>query len=197
MRVYNLVKVYIAIVTFINISLRLYGTNDMLQLVQILSLYLSSLVEQDDVAELYLLNHERSQVFLVNMVFHQVVAPSKLIFHAQSIYHSHNTIKSQHTIFNILRTECRDRADGLYDRCRLADATCLNDDIVESLHIDNLSELFHEVHLQRTADTSILQGHERVVFLTDYAPLFDKSSIDVYLTDIIDDNSKLNTFFIR
>ena len=197
MRVYNLVKVYIAIVTFINISFRLYGTNDMLQLVQILSLYLSSLVEQDDVAELYLLNHERSQVFLVNMVFHQVIAPGKLIFHAQSINHSHNAIKSQHTILNILRTECRDRADGLCDRCRLADATCLNDDIVESLHIDNLSELFHEVHLQRTADTSILQGHERVVFLTDYAPLFDKSSIDVYLTDIIDDNSKLNTFFIR
>ena len=57
MSVDNLVEIYIAVVALEDFSLWLDGTNDLLEFLQFLRLYLGSLVEQDDVAELNLLHH--------------------------------------------------------------------------------------------------------------------------------------------
>ena len=168
----------------------------MLQFVEVFGFYLSSLVEQDDVAELYLLDDERRQIFLVDVVLHQVVAACKLVFHSQSVHNGNDAVESQHSVLDVLWSECRNRADGLCNRRRLADAACLNDDVVELLHVDDFLELFHEVHLQRTADASVLQSHERVVFLSYHASLFYEGSIDVHLADIVDDDCKLDAFLV-
>jgi hypothetical protein len=57
-------------------------------------------------------------------------------------------------------------------------------------------ELLNEVHLERAADTAVLQGDERVVLLGHNPALLDKGSIDIHFTDIIDDNGEENTFII-
>ena len=192
----NLVEVYVTVVALEDFSLWLYGFDDVLQLVEVFGFHLSSLVEQDDVAELYLLDDERRQIFLVDVVLHQVVAACKLVFHSQSVHNGNDAVESQHSVLDVLRTESRNRADGLCDRRRLADAACLNDNVVELLHVDDFLELFHEVHLQRTADASVLQSHERVVFLSYHASLFYEGSIDVHLADIVDDDCKLDAFLV-
>ena len=192
----NLVEVYVTVVALEDFSLWLYGFDDVLQLVEVFGFHLSSLVEQDDVAELYLLDDERRQIFLVDVVLHQVVAACKLVFHSQSVHNGNDAVESQHSVLDVLRTESRNRADGLCDRRRLANAACLNDDVVELLHVDDFLELFHEVHLQRTADASVLQSHERVVFLSYHASLFYEGSIDVHLADIVDDDCKLDALLV-
>ena len=192
----NLVEVYVAVVALEDFSLGLYGFDDVFQFVEVFGFHLSSLVEQDDVAELYLLDDERRQVFLVDIVLHQVVAACKLVFHSQSVHHGDDAVESQHSVLDVLWSECRDRADGLCDRRRLADTACLDDDVVELLHVNDFLELFHEVHLQRTADASVLQSHERVVFLSYHASLFYEGSIDVHLADIVDDDCKLDAFLV-
>ena len=86
--------------------------------------------------------------------------------------------------------------DGLCDRRGLADATRLNDDIVEALGVDDVVELFDEVHLQRAADTSVLQCHEAVVALAYHAALLDEAGVDVHLADVVDDDGEADAFLV-
>ena len=57
-------------------------------------------------------------------------------------------------------------------------------------------QLGNQVHLERTADTAVLQRHKRVIVLGYHPALLDKRGIDIHFTDIIDDNGKANTFFV-
>ena len=120
----------------------------------------------------------------------------KLITHAQCINHRHNAIQLQIAVLDILWSQRWNAHNGLGYRTGFANATGLNDDIVETVHGQYLLQLFHEVHLQRTADTAILKSHQRVVLLTHYSTLFYQVGIDVYLTDIIDYDGKLNALLI-
>ena len=64
------------------------------------------------------------------------------------------------------------------------------------MHGQDVLQLLHEVHLQRTADATVLQRHQRVILLTDDAPLLDEVGIDVHLTDVIDDDGKPDAFLV-
>ena len=79
---------------------------------------------------------------------------------------------------------------------RFTDAAGLNHDIIKSLHGYNIRELLHQVHLERAANTTVLQSHERVVFLSNHAIRFDETGIDIHLTDVVDDNGELDATFI-
>ena len=82
------------------------------------------------------------------------------------------------------------------DRCGLADAAGLDDDIVEALGVDDVVELFDKVHLQCAADAAVLQCHETVVALAYHATLLDEACVDVHLTDVVDDDGEADAFLV-
>ena len=57
-------------------------------------------------------------------------------------------------------------------------------------------QLGQQIHLERTADTTVLQCHKAVILLGHHPALLDQRSIDIHFADIIDDNSKANTFLV-
>ena len=95
-----------------------------------------------------------------------------------------------------LVTHTWDRIYRLCNRSRLTDTTGLNNDIIKLLELYDIVELLNKVHLQSTADTSILQCNKGIILLIYYSTLFYKVGIDIYFTDIIYDNGKFYTFFI-
>ena len=60
------------------------------------------------------------------------------------------------------------------------------------MHGEDVLQLLDEVHLQRTADATVLQGHERVVLLAYDTTLLDEVGVDVHLADVVDDDGKLD-----
>ena len=143
----NLIKFHIAVVAFNDFGLRLDGTDNLTHFSQFLLRHLRSLVQQDDVTELNLLNDQILNIFLVNVLAHQVVAVAELVAHAQRINYGHNAVELEITVFDILRTQRRNIDNGLCNRCRFTDTTCLNDDVVEAMHGQNVLQLLHQVHL--------------------------------------------------
>ena len=192
----NLVEVYVSIVTLDDVGLRLDSTDNLLHLSQLLLRHLRSLVQQDDVTELYLLNHQILNILFVYVLTHQIVAILELVAHAECIDHGDDTVQLQITVLHIIGSKRRDIDDGLCNRCRFANATGLDNDVVEAVHAGNVTQLLHQVHLQRATDAAILQSHQRVVLLTHYSTLLYQVGVDVHLADIIDDNCKLNTLLI-
>ena len=189
-------QIYVAVVARNDFCLRLNGADYLGELAQILSTHLRSLVEKYRVAELYLLYYEVFEVFVFESVAFQSVAVVELVSHAQRVHHGHDAVKTRNAVGDVLRTECRHRTDCLCNWCRFADAARLDDDIVEAFHIHNVAQLVDEIHLQRAADTAVLQSHQTVVLLVHYSPLLNKIGIDVHLADIVHDNGKLNSFLV-
>ena len=64
------------------------------------------------------------------------------------------------------------------------------------MHASDVTQLLHEVHLQGTADASVLQGYQRVVLLSHDASLLYQVGIDVHLTNVVDDDGKLDAFLV-
>jgi hypothetical protein len=58
-------------------------------------------------------------------------------------------------------------------------------------------ELGNQIHLERAADTTVLERNERVVVLAHHPALLNQRSIDIDFTDIIDNDRKTNAFGIR
>ena len=116
----------------------------------------SCLVEQHDVAEFYLLDDKVLDVFLINLIAHQVETISKLVTHAEGIDYSDDAVKHRIAILTVFLVHERDGADGLGDGCGFTDAACLDDDIVECAHLHQVVQLLHEVHLKCAADATVL-----------------------------------------
>ena len=196
MSVYYVIEVYVAIVTFKDLSLRLDGANNLLQFVQFFWFHFSCLVEQDDVAELNLLDDEGSQIFFVNIILHKVIAVSELILHAQCVHHGDDAVQTHHTVLDIVRSQGGDGTDGLSYRSGFADATGFDDNVVKLLHVDNFLQLLYEIHLQRAADATVLQGNKRIVFLANDTTFFNQCGINVDFSYVIYDDGKLDAFLI-
>ena len=171
-------------------------THDTADASQFLGCHLGSLVEQHDVTELNLLNHQVLDILFVDVRTGEQCTTLKLVAHTQGIYHRDYAVQTGIAVLCQFRIHRGDRADGLCDRTRFADAAGLDDDIVEALHLDNVLQLLDEVHFQCAADASVLQSHQRVVLLVDDATLLNQRCVNVHLTDIIHDNGKLDTFLV-
>ena len=189
-------QVYVAVVAWYDFCFRLNGADYLGEFAQIVSAHLRSLVEKYSVAELYLLYYEVFEVFVFKSVTCQSVAVVELVSHAQRVHHGHDAVKTRYAVGDILRTECRHRTDSLRNRCWFADATRLDDDIVEALHIHDVAQLVDKVHLQRAADAAVLQSHQTVVLLVHHSTLLDEVGVDVHLADIVHDNGELNAFLV-
>ena len=144
-----------------------------------------SLVEQNDIAELNLLNHKVFDIFFIDILAHQVAAALKFIFQTQSIYHGADAVEARHAVLHIFRAERRDRIDGLCYRHRLAYTTRLYHYIVEAIHRSNVAQLLHKVHLERAAYTAVLQSHQAIVLGAHHATTLYQVGIDVHLSYIV------------
>ena len=192
----NLVKIDITKVTVDNLCLWLQLAYNATHPPQFIGCHLGSLIEQYDVAELDLLNYEVLYVFLVDVLLHQIEAASKLVAHTEGIHHGDDTVEAWNPLLCHLWSHLWNRANGLRYWSRFADAAGLDDDIVEAVEGDDVLQLLYEVHLQRTTDTAVLKGHERVVLLVHDAALLDQTGIDVHLADVVHDDGKLDAALV-
>ena len=192
----NLVQFHIAIVALNDFGLGLDGTDNLLDFSQFLLRNLRSLVQQNHVAELNLLDNQILNILLIDVLAQQIVTVLELITHTKGINHRNDAVELYVAILDVLRSQRRNAANSLGDRRRFADTAGLNDDIVEAVHTGNVAQLLHQVHLQGATDATVLQSNQRIVLLTYYSTLLYQVGIDVHLADIIDYHSKLNTLLI-
>ena len=196
MSVEQTLEVYVSIVARDNLCFRLDSANDLAHMQQFVSAHLRCFVQQDGVAKLYLLNDEVLNVLLINIFLCESIAALKLVTHAKGINNRHDTVETRHAVFYILRTERRERADGLCYRCRLTDAARLDNDIIETFHGNDIVKLLHKIHLQCAADTSVLQSHKAIVLLVHNATLLNEVCIDINLSYVVHNDGKLNAFLV-
>ncbi len=191
-----LIEFYVAIVAVDDFGLGLEGADDLPDASQFLRADLSGLVQQHDVTELNLLDDKVLDILLVDVLARQVQSAAKLVPHTEGIYDGHDTVEQGIALFRHFWSHRRDAADGLGNGAWLTDAAGLDDDVVEALQGDDVLQLLDEIHLQRTADATVLQGHERVVLLVHDTALLDEVGIDIDFSDIIDDDGKLDTALV-
>ena len=196
-RVENLIQIHVAVVALDDVGLRLERAHNLFDALELLRLYLCSLVQQYDIAELNLLNHQVLNVLIVDVGSQQVVARTEFVLHAQGVNHCHDTVEHRVAVLHVFLTQLRDGADGLGDRGRLADAARLNHDIVELLHLDDVAELLHQVHFQRAADAPVLKGHQTVVLATHDAAFLYQVGVYVHLADVVHDHGEFNSSTVR
>ena len=192
----NFVEFYVAIVAVDDLGLGLEGADDFPDASQLLRADFGGFVQQDDVAELNLLDDEVLDVLLVDVLARQIQSAAKLVSHAEGIDDGHDTVETGVALFCHFRSHRRDAADGLRNGAWLTDAAGLDDDVVEALQGDDVLQLLDEIHFQRTTDAAILQGHETVVLLVDDTALLDEVGIDVDFSDVVDDDGKLDAAFV-
>ena len=196
MGVEYLVEVHVTIVGVDDLGLGLQCAHYLAQTAQFVGSHLAGLVEQHNVAELYLLDDQVLDVLLLDVLLGERQAALELILHAQGVDDGDDAVEHGVAVDGDLGGHARYGADGLCDGCGLADAAGLNDDVVEAVHAYDVLQLLHEVHLQRAAYTSVLQRHQRVVLLVDHASLLYEVGVDVDLSDVIDDDGKLDASFV-
>ena len=196
MSVEQTLEVYVSIVARDNLCFRLDSANDLAHMQQFVSTHLRCFVQQDGVTKLYLLYDEVLNVLIINIFLCESIAALKLVAHAKGVNNRHDTVETRHAVFYILRTERRERADGLCYRCRLTDAARLDNDIIETFHGNDIVKLLHKIHLQCAADTSVLQSHKAIVLLVHDATLLNEVCIDINLSYVVHNDGKLNAFLV-
>ena len=184
---------HITVVTRDDFGLGLKGAKHQSDTFQLFRFHLRGLVEQDDITELDLLDDQILDIILLQILVYEVLSSIKFVLQSQGIHHAHDAIQAQETVLDIVGTHVGDGANGLGNRSRFADTTCLDDNVVKASKCHEVLQLLHEVHLQGTADATVLQGHQAVVLLIYDASFLDEVCINIYFTDIIYDNGKLYT----
>ena len=191
------VKIDVGIVAADNLCPGLQGTNDGLYTSQFVGCHLGGFVEEYLVAEFNLLYEQVLDVVLLKVFLFQVIATAKLALHPHGIDHGDNAIEARNALHHIFVTHRGYGADGTGNGLGFADAAGLDDDVVETLHLHDVAQLFDEVHLQRAADAAVLERHEAFILLSHNAPFLYEVGIDVHLTDIVHDDGKADAAFVR
>ena len=99
----------------------------------------------------------------------------------------------RHSVADIFQAHGGNRANGLRDRSRLAYTAGFYNNIVKTLLAGDVTQLLYEIHLQRAADTTILQRHQTLVLLPYHAAFLYQIGIDIHFAYIINNHSKTNT----
>ena len=89
-----------------------------------------------------------------------------------------------------------DGTDGLCYGCRFANTAGFDNYIVETVHFQDVIDLFYQVHLQCTADTAVLESHETVVFFTHDTTFLYEVGIDIDFSYIVDYYGEFDTAFV-
>ena len=196
MGVDELVQFHVAIVTFDDFRSRLEGMDDVTDALPFGRFHFRGLVQQHKVAEFYLLDDKVLDVFFADVLAGQVVAAGKFTLQAECVDNGYDAVQFGCSIACVGFSHARDGADGLRNRFRLADTAGFDDDVVEAVHLQDIVQLFHQVHLQGAADASVLERYQAVVFLAHDASFLDKVGIDVHFTDVVHDDGELDAPFV-
>ena len=94
----------VAVVALYDVGLGLDGTDNAAHLGQLLPGHLGGLVQQDGVAELYLLDDQVLDVLLVDVLAQQVVAALELVAHTQGVDDGDDAVEHQVAVLDILRS---------------------------------------------------------------------------------------------
>ena len=186
----QLVQIHVGIVALNDFGRRLQGAYYLLNASQLLGLHFGNLVQQDDVAKLYLTDDEVLNVFLVQPLASQAIATGKLTLQTQGIDHADQAIQPADAMLGIGFAQPGNGAEGLCYGLGLADAAGLDDNIVETLGTHQLVDLLNEVGLQGTTDASVLQGHEAIVLLRHHATLLYEVGVNVHLAYVVHDDGE-------
>ena len=195
--VQQLVELHITIVALDDLCLLLYATHDLAYAFQFVWLDVGSLVQEDDVAELYLLNDEVFDVLFVDVLLGEVRAAIELVFQPQGIHYGDDAIDVWDAILCDFRSHSGHLANRLGDGLWLANAAGFDDDVVELLEGDDVVELLHQVHLERATDASVLKGDQAVVLTPNDATLLDEVGIDVDLAYVVDYHGETDAATVR
>ena len=189
-----LVQIHIGIITFYDFSCRLQCTDNLLDTFQFVTFHFRSLIQQYNIAKFNLLDNQIFNILFINPFTGQVIAARKLTLQTQGIYHSHNAIQVTSSMHS---THTRNRTNGLCDGSRFTNATRLNHDVIKTVQLHDIIYLLHQIHFQGATDATILKCHQAFIFLPYNSLFLYKIGVNVHLTDIIDNNRKLNPTFIR
>ena len=191
------VEVYIAVVASDDFGLGLQLAQNGFDVVKFLCADLRCLVEQNHVAELYLLNNQTCKVVLGHLLLVEIVAARKFVAQAQGVHYGHHGVEFGNAIGGQVGVHAGVGTDGLSDGGRFADAAGLDYDVVEALLCHNVAELLHEVHFECAADATVLQGYKAVVAFAHNAALCYEACVDVYLANVVDNDGKFDAFLVR
>ena len=137
------------------------------------------------------ISYKVGNVLLFEVLVHKFLAAHELVHKAQGVHHGDHAVEAADLGQGLIA-----KADGLRDGQGLADAGSFDKDVVEAVRFDEVEYLFEQVGLQGTADTAVFEGNEAVVFQFHGAALGNEGGVDIYLADIIYDNSDLVAFLI-
>ena len=196
-RVYQLRKVHVGVVALYDFCLGLYGSDYSLDAAGLLGCNFRYFVEQDDVAELYLLYHKVFDVVLVDVLCRQGVAAAEFAFEPQGVDHGAYAVEAGHAAALIALFERGHRTYCPRNGLGLAYAAGLDHDVVESAGSHEVAKLLHEVHFQGAAYAAVLQGHEVArIGASHHAAFLNEVGVDVYLAYIVDYHGKFYTAFV-
>jgi hypothetical protein len=184
--VQNAIEVDVAVVAIDDFGFGLYGVDDFADAAQLSGFHFGGFVEQNDVAEFYLLYDKVLYVVLSQAGAKEVFAAAELVLHTQCVDDGDDAIHYRDSVANVFRPHCGDGADGLSDGLRLAYAAGLDDNVVEAVLAGYVAQLLNEVHLQGAADASVLQGYEAFVLFVNDAAFLYEISVYVNLAYIVD-----------
>ncbi len=193
-RIQYLVELHLAPVAFYDFSFGLECTDYRTDSPQFFGRDLGGFVEQDYIAELYLLDEQILDVILGKIALEQVASAGEFVPHAESIHHRHYTVQMHIPVLDILRAHSGNGTDGLGNGFRLANAARLYHYIVKTAHGCDFRELLDEIHFEGTADTSVLESDEALVLFADNAAFLYEVGIDIHLSYVIDNDCEFDSF---
>ena len=190
----ELVQIHVTEIALQDFSAGVQGGDYLLHAREFFRLDGRSFVEQHYVAELYLFYHQALQILFAYVRLLKGIAAGELALHPQGVNHGNDAV--QFGIDELLGAYLGHRADGLGDGAGFADAAGFDHYVIELVHLAELGELRHKVHLQGAADASVLQGHQRIVGITHDAALLYELGIDIHFADVIHYDGELDSFLI-
>ena len=139
---------------------RLQAAHDGLELGHLLGRHAVALVEHERGAELDLLDEKALDVVLLDVVGEKGVTAVELVVHARAVHHGHDVVQVER--HGAALGLVADGRDGVGDGNGLADARCLDDDVVEVAGLGDGRELLRQVGGERAADAAVAHGDEAV-----------------------------------
>ena len=188
-------NIYLAEACFDYSCLGLESLDHSLYSCQLLLCYLIYLVENDSCAELDLLNEKILDILFAHIFVEKSIAAAELGRHAECVNNCNDVVQTADSGLTLVNLALQN-GNGLCDRQRLADTACFDEQVIKLACLDKVCDLIHKIDFKCAADAAVGKGNEVIVLLSNSAALLDKLRINVYLADIIYDNSALIALLI-
>ena len=175
LRVENVLHVDLAVVRLDHLGGRLQSLHDGLHVFQVVLVESIDLVQNNRVAEFNLLDEQVCDIFFFEVFVEELFATGKLVSEAEHVNDCYDVVQMAGERSAVFAAElATGKANGLGYRNRFADTACFDEDVVELAHFQKFGDLFDQVGLERTADTTVRKRDNLArIFLRDVSALFN------------------------